>query len=252
MSLLELSIVVAGFLGVGAINTRLLYYIRDKHRFLYTRLDRLERLGWDAPNVIHATAARSILPRAGGWAASVDILAEMIRLIDARRPELVVELGSGLSTVVIASKLRQIGSGRLVSIDHDSEYAALTQAYLRANQVEDVVDLRLAPLVRDPVHAPEVPWYDTGQLSDLRRVDMLIVDGPPMPPVHPLVRAPSLPYFRSRLRGAWCVLLDDADRPGKQEILANWQRLFPDIDVRHLPTEKGAALATPSKSASTA
>ena len=106
-------------------------------------------------------------------------------------------------------------------------------------------------MVRDPVHAPEVPWYDTGQLSDLRRVDMLIVDGPPMP-VHPLVRAPALPYFRSRLHGAWCVLLDDADRPGEQEILANWRRLFPDIDVRHLPTEKGAALATPSKSASTA
>jgi hypothetical protein len=136
----------------------------------------------------------------------------------------------------------------LVSIDHDPEYAEATRAYLRANDVEDLVDLRIAPLVRDPDHGPEVPWYDTRRLADLTAIDMLIVDGPPMP-VHPLVRRAALPYFRSRLQSEWYVLLDDADRPGEQEILADWQRLFPDLHVRHFATEKGAALVTPSKTA---
>jgi hypothetical protein len=64
-------------------------------------------------------------PLFGRWAAEGDFAGMIVRELE-RSPRLVVECGSGSTTVVIADKLRQSGSGRVVSLEHDALYLART------------------------------------------------------------------------------------------------------------------------------
>lgn len=222
-------------------NVAIVFYLRKKHRFLYSRLDSLQRTVWDAQALGNLVRPRAPLPQPGGWSASVDLLAEIVRLIETRRPALVVELGSGLSTIVIALKLAELRSGRLVSIDHDETFGVETSRLLQAHGVSELVDLRIAPLITNRKLAPDVPWYDTSMMTDLNQVDLLIIDGPPMP-IDPMVRGPALDFFKRRLSPDACIVLDDAGRHGEREIIENWRSRFPEIVIQELPLEKGAAL----------
>jgi len=68
-----------------------------------------------------ALSPRRLLPRTRGWAASPDFLLTLYHTIRSRRPELVVEIGSGVSTLVCAYALQQNGSGRLVWVLNEAE-----------------------------------------------------------------------------------------------------------------------------------
>jgi len=225
--------------------TLLAFWLRNKFRSVYGRITDLQATTFQS--VMDATAVRAAapsgapLPSPGGWTLSGDALLFLLREIETRRPALIVELGGGLSTLLIATKLRELGTGRLVSVDHDRSYAARTRSWLTINDLDELVDLRTAPLAPGP-EGP--PWYDVNVLDDLYGVDLLVVDGPPMP-IHSKVRAPALPYFWKRLSEDWRVFVDDADRTGEREFLDEWVRRFPRVKVDHLPFSKGGVLIRP-------
>jgi len=208
---------------------------------LSRNVDDLKTLVWDGPLLQKAVQPSALLPQPGGWAASIDLLMEIVRLIEERRPEKVVELGSGLSTVVIALKLKNLGFGKLISIDHDGKYASVTKSYLAAHGVSDIVEMRIAPLSRRLAPDSEVPWYDTAQLTGIDDIDMLIVDGPPRT-ISPLARKPTFSFFRPFMRGDWIMVLDDANREGERAIIQEWALAAPELKIVMLPLSKGAAL----------
>jgi hypothetical protein len=56
-------------------------------------------------------------------------------------------------------------------------------------------------------------------------IDLLLVDGPPAYAAgHALARYPALPVLGDRLASGATVVLDDAERPGEQEVLRRWER----------------------------
>lgn len=64
----------------------------------------------------------------------------------ATHPRVIVEFGSGASTLAIADALRQNGIGKLISIEHNDNYGAQTLGTLQAECLEDWVDLRTGNL----------------------------------------------------------------------------------------------------------
>jgi hypothetical protein len=65
-----------------------------------------------------------VLPATRGWAASPDLLLVLVDQVIAQRPSLIVECGSGASTLWLALALRRFGiSGRVVALDHDPDFA---------------------------------------------------------------------------------------------------------------------------------
>ena len=105
---------------------------------------------------------------ATGWRLPDDACALLARLVTEHRPELIVECGSGRSTVVLAEAIADY-AGVVVALEHDPVYAGETDALLllsgRRAQVRD------APL--------ESGWYARSAWEDLHRIGMLVVDGPP-------------------------------------------------------------------------
>ena len=188
----------------------------------------------------HAVRPTGKLPSASGWAAAPDLLRHLYDTVREQRPQLVVELGSGASTVVIAAALRDAGSsGRLVSLDHDPVWADRTRSFLTENDLGSVVDLRIAPLVDVTVGGDTRRWYDPDQLPD-GTVDLLIVDGPPKD-TGELARYPAVPVLADQLRPGSIVVLDDYDRADERAIVERWLTEHPTLTLQRLPLAKGAA-----------
>ncbi len=234
---LALSFAILLLLSVGA------WALARKLRRLRSMVRRQERHAWETQNVFRVLQGGAPLPVPGGWAASTDLLGELLRAIAAGRPRCVVELGSGLSTLVIAAGLRANGAGRLISIDGDESYAAATRAQLQRHGLEPFAEVRSARLVELDFEGVRRPWYDTQVLQDLPDVGLLLIDGPPTA-LRADIRYPALPFFWPRLTGDAIVLLDDAARPAERAMSQRWQRDFPAARYEYLHLEKGALRIT--------
>jgi len=229
-------------MSTGAVGA---WVLARKLRRLRAMVRRQERHVWETHNVFRILEGGAPLPLPGGWAASTDLLGELMRAIAARRPQRVVELGSGVSTLVIAAALRANGAGRLISIDADEAYAAQTREQLQRQGLGEWVELRFAALTEMKFEGIARPWYDTRVLADLADVDLLLIDGPPTA-LRADIRYPSLPFFWSRLAPGAIVLLDDAARAAERAMGAAWQRQFSDASYEYLHLEKGALRITRS------
>ncbi|HOX43090.1 MAG TPA: class I SAM-dependent methyltransferase [Myxococcota bacterium] len=181
------------------------------------------------------------LPPFRDWAISPDFALSLAGLLLTHRPGLVVELGSGLSSLVIGMMLRRIGRGQLLSLESDATFAARTRQQIALAGLEDRVEVRHAPLREHRLQGETWAWYDFSADALGEPIDLLVVDGPPRT-VHPLVRYPAVPVLHGKLSPKAIVLLDDARREGETQVVARWQREFPEFELELLPHEKGTAV----------
>ena len=177
------------------------------------------------------------LPATRGWAASPDFLLVIARAVQEWRPKVIVECGSGGSTVVLAHCARRNGDGHVYSLDHDPAFAAATRRELERHGLQDFATVIDAPLTEHRIGDRDWPWYAVEALPG-DPIDMLIVDGPPLP-VGSLARYPAGPLLFSRLAKQAVVYLDDAGRPEETKIVARWQQEFDIRQSTSHATEKG-------------
>jgi predicted O-methyltransferase YrrM len=195
----------------------------------------LEALG----DLRHLFAPRAPMPAGRGWAASPDVIHTLVELIWARRPRLVVECGSGASSVWLGYALEKVGEGALVALEHDERFAASARDLIRAHGLDGVVDVRLAPLRPWSAGEKPVPWYDTTVLDDLDGIGMVFVDGPPGS-LGPLARYPALPVLLPLCTSHAAFVLDDTARTDEQAISNRWMAENPDLERVIYSFDKGA------------
>ena len=198
----------------------------------------LEALDW-----LHAELQLAHpLPATRGYAAAPDALVQLVRIIDQLAPAQVLELGSGVSTIVIARRLQQSGRGHLVALEHLPEHAERTRAELAAQGLAAVASVIEAPLADVSVGAATWSWYELA-VGVPGVVDALFVDGPPGD-TGSLARYPALPLLRDRLAPGATIFVDDGDRPDEREMVRRWQAEVDGLQAAHLPLAKGAWLLT--------
>jgi predicted O-methyltransferase YrrM len=167
---------------------------------------------------------RAPMPSSGDFALNPTDLLELLHLIRTRQPRLVVELGSGTSSVWIAYALEPFG-GRLISLDHHADYAAKTRAALATHALTGVAEVRDAPLSPLSLDGKTFQWYDVSALADLRDIDMLVVDGPPEA-TGPDARFPALFVLEPKLADTATIVFDDVNRQDEQAALRRWTETF--------------------------
>ena len=162
------------------------------------------------------------LPYLGSWKADTGLLKLLVDHILEHRPALVVEFGTGASTLVLARALQQAGGGTLISFDQHADFVDATRSWLADYSLE--ADLRAAPLKASPGGWPGL-WYDHGPLPN--GIELMLIDGPPWS-VHPLTRGAAASQFDHIAPGG-TVMLDDAARPGERLVARRWRKLRPDF-----------------------
>ena len=176
------------------------------------------------------------IPPTRGWVASPDLLLTMLDIVRTLKPRLVVELGSGVSTLVIA----KAGAKKLISIDNSDEFAAKTRAMLKEHGVRGV-EVRVAPLTP---HISGVDWYDTTKLNDIKGIDLLFIDGPPGSN-NLDARKPAFPELLERLSPKAVIIMDDVNRPAERELAEAFAKALPNHVLTIHQHEKGTAIISP-------
>jgi len=179
---------------------------------------------------------KAAIPATRSWAASPDLLLTISEIVRKNRPGLVVELGSGISTLVTAKS----GARKIVSIDNSDAWGAKTVALLKEHKLRGV-DVRIAPL-RPYANGSE--WYDLDAIKDLKKIDLLIVDGPPGSK-NPEARYPALKQFKDKLSASAIVIIDDVNREGERKLAEDFAKALPNHELTILDHEKGTAIIAP-------
>jgi len=179
------------------------------------------------------------LPDTGGSAVLPDMLKKIAEVIYHERPDLVVEASSGISTLISAYCLKNIGKGKIISLEHDSKYAAISQELIATHGLQDIATVIYAPLKEFEIQGQQWLWYDISRLDIDKPIDLLLIDGPPYN-IQDLARYPALPLLFDKLNGRATIILDDGGRLDEQEIVKLWLKEFNDLQSEYLPLQKGA------------
>ena len=179
------------------------------------------------------------LPGTRDWATSPDLLKWILVEILIRKPELVVEASSGVSTVLIAHALRRLGRGRLISLEHSEQYADSTRRFISLHGLDDIATVLHAPLQEYQLEKGSWLWYDMSRMKLDRKIDMLVIDGPPEG-IQDLSRYPAIPLLFPSLSHEAIVVMDDGRRDGEKRIAAMWEEEFDCLSSEYLDMEKGA------------
>ncbi|HEX8640410.1 MAG TPA: class I SAM-dependent methyltransferase [Allosphingosinicella sp.] len=163
------------------------------------------------------------LPYLGSWKADTRLLKLLVDHIFEHRPRLVVEFGTGASTLVLAKALRLAGDGTLISFEQHADFVEATRKWLAEHGLS--ADVRVARLGRSPGGWPGL-WYDHGPLPC--DIDLMLIDGPPWA-LHPFTRGAAETLF-DKISPGGTVMLDDGARPGERVVAHRWRKLHPDFD----------------------
>lgn len=180
------------------------------------------------------------IPPTRSWAASPDLLLALCELVKKSRPKLIVELGSGLSTLVLAKSIPANMRTKIISIDHSDEYAQKTRDLLKEHRIKNA-QIRVAPL---RPHISGGQWYEVSSIKDIKRVDFLLIDGPPGSK-DANARKPALKEFINKLSPNCIVVIDDVTRQGERELAEAFGKALPQHKLEFLNHEKGTAVLTP-------
>ncbi len=168
------------------------------------------------------------LPNLGSWKADTQFLGHIVSAIEHLKPQNVVELGCGASSLVISRALQLNGGGQLNSYDQHADFAAATQQWISEHDLTGTGvagAIHHAPLGPSPAAWPGF-WYQLCHVPET--IDLLVIDGPPWA-IHPHVRGAAASLF-PRLRPGGMILLDDAARPGERAVARRWRREHPNIE----------------------
>ena len=188
---------------------------------------------------------RHPLPPMRGSAVSPDLALLLYELVHEHHPALVVECGSGVSSLVIGYALKVIGAGHLISFEHDARAAERSLALVGRHGLERQVQIVHAALQGTHANGERWQWYGPEVEETLvgKRARLVFIDGPPGS-LQPLARYPALRRLAPFLAPDAVIVLDDVARPDEWAITERWLREDPRLTLQRIAHEKGTAILT--------
>lgn len=178
------------------------------------------------------------------WAIEEKFAKLLIYKIVTNRPKNIVELGSGLSTLLMAKTISSLGYDFFLhSFDSDKLFLKETKNLLMAEGLynENSIKLKHSEIKKIEKKGLGYSWYNPDDFNfNFDCVDLLIVDGP-VGSFCKNARYPAFPVLKKYLRKGSIVLLDDANREDEKEIIELWKQENPEISkIFYVNTDRGA------------
>jgi predicted O-methyltransferase YrrM len=183
------------------------------------------------------------LPPMGGWAISPDFGKIIVDLVLEKKPKIILEASSGVSTLIASYCLKQLGEGTVISLEEENKYAEFSNKALIKHGLKDIATVIHAPLEEIEIQGKKWIWYDLTKIKGIKPIDMLIIDGPAQyGRVDKMIRYPALPLLFDSLSDDAIIILDDADRKDEKDIVELWLKQFNCFEVERIDTEKGTVI----------
>lgn len=181
------------------------------------------------------------LPFTGGWAAFPDLLEEIKKNALEKKPKLVVEASSGVSSIILGYCMKKNGFGKVISLEHDIEYVGKTKDLIEQHGLQDFVSIVHAPLVEHDINSTKYQWYCLDALKTIDSIDLVVVDGPPFY-IQSKSRYPVIPLLYDKMANGSSLILDDGNRKDEKTIVDLWVKEFKGLNFEYIDLEAGAFL----------
>lgn len=169
------------------------------------------------------------------WAMPRATLGMILDRCVVEKPGAIMEFGSGVSTVALLLSAERLGLDRLVSFEHEPEWAERVRSWASAIGKQDLLDLRLRPLTRQNWGGLSGMFYDLNDTDLSLACDCVIVDGPPSGTTQTREhrRAMAGRAIEHCLRDGGLAFLEDAHRTWETDAYGRWveRRLFDKADL---------------------
>lgn len=156
-------------------------------------------------------------------------LVKVVNEIMINQRKTIVECGGGISTVLIAKLINEF-SGKLYTIEHSKEWAVFLENLLKKYKLNQNVYIIYSPLRQIELSIGKGFWYECKCIERViprKKVDFLIVDGPPSYPIeNKYSRYFAVPFFWDYFAEDFSILLDDINRQGEKEIITLWEKEY--------------------------
>ena len=143
------------------------------------------------------------------------------------QPSTILELGSGLSTLMFAKYAETFsrksgGKIEIISLEHDEDWFTHVRDLLIMHNLSNWVEIVLSP-----IHAISVDGF-TGESYDISgfpadNLDFVLIDGPP----YNIGRKLTLPSLITSLSKPATIIIDDAQRFTEKEAIYTWCKNYP-------------------------
>jgi hypothetical protein len=197
-------------------------------RGLRTHADFQIRPGCELNNAWLARVAQDQM--LGNWSLNVETINHLETDITCLKPHVVLEFGSGISTLCLAHFLTEMHGKdpviRVYSIEQDDKFAEESQRLITSHGYERYVKILHAPLATVQVEGIECYSYDLqdlGQVLAGAQPDYCLVDGPSVKDFDG--RFATLPLVRKYLSRKAKFRMDDALRNRELLTAKKWQQL---------------------------
>ncbi|MDZ4149256.1 MAG: class I SAM-dependent methyltransferase [Flavobacteriaceae bacterium] len=174
------------------------------------------------------------LPFNGGALRPI-CLAYILNEIIINQRRMILELGSGLSTILMA-RLIKINNlkAKIISVENNYNWSIIIKNYLEKEDLLQYVEIIRADLKTLDTKLGQVQWYDYSLVSKSTtgcKFDFVIIDGPNAnTETIKYSRVPALFKFKDKLEEDYCIVLDDSNRKGEQEIIRLFRNENKDIN----------------------
>jgi len=175
-----------------------------------------------------------------GYAANPDFLIIINNLIKKYKPSVIVEAGSGVSTLIAGYSLKKYSKGKIFSFDHDKKYANYTKEKIQEHQLQENAEVLFSKLIN---YEKKYLWYDVNLLEKIKTIDLLIIDGPPSK-VAKNARYPAIPLLLDKLNKGSMILFDDCKRIDEIKIINIIKSEYNCFKYEYINNAKGAYLIT--------
>lgn len=175
----------------------------------------------------------AFVPPSRGWCGSPDFLMKLVELVVCESPKYVVELGSGLSSVVLGAAMKKFSNGKVDSFDHDQKFTIKSNRFLEVNELSDIVKAIHSPLMNYNLDGTEWQWYGQTEINNIENnIDLLVVDGPPRF-LQEKSRFLALPILFDKLSSISTIVLDDANRNNEKQVVEHWKDFLRTRQVKY-------------------
>lgn len=189
------------------------------------------------------------------WPLSPDITQFLIEKIELNDYDLVIEFGSGTSTLVIAKALKihkkKYPSKNIIQVafEHNKQYYNQTKKILKIENLLDNIQLYHLQLINIEINNQKFKYYDCSKemekLSQNKNIKniLVLVDGPPGNTCNQ-ARYPAMYYLTKYFRSHNIdIVLDDYKRAEEKKVVDMWEELLKQKKITYsnveIETEKG-------------
>jgi hypothetical protein len=221
-------------IGISYLHYRAYLYIEKQIDFSQSRNDALF-------SIHQIIKLRHPLPIMQKWTIGADYGHALIQYILSSPAGNILDVGSGISTILAGYSVEKRGKGKVIALEHDLKHYNQIKRSISEHMLDAYVTVYYCPLVPHTINGKEWLWYDLSTVTEsLSDVNLVSIDGPPGG-MNKQARYPAMPLLQKRVATDAAYLLDDGSRKDEKLIAKRWESEF-NIEASYVFTTKGMYL----------